>query len=246
MQFGPRKSGGKGEIPRKKGCIFEIRVLNYMSQDRGIAPFSKLRNTILYALGENQQNPIPDAPEQKGTLMVKKKLLRVLLALLLVAVMTGCSSGGSAQEAQTDAAVPATEALTAEAPATEVVEETQAPTVPQPTVPQNCVVVSTAYGNFLYQDQWIEFMRVEQHAEGSNLRVSFSADINNVRYALFELLIGEMDGTPIGKITDADGAQRNVYVYMMEIEPSPALTDSELNRLYAMQEDINYIIENMK
>ena len=179
--------------------------------------------------------------------MMKKKLLRTLLALLLVALMTGCSSGESAKEAQADAAVPEqTEALAAENLETEAQEEPQAAAVPQPTVPQNCVVVSTAYGNFQYQDQWIEFMRVEQHAEGNNLRVSFSADINNVRYALFELLIGEMDGNPIGKITDADGAQRNVYVYMMEIEPSAALTESELNRLYAMQEDINYIIDNMK
>lgn len=184
--------------------------------------------------------------------MMKMKLWRVPLVLLLVAALSGCG-GGTAQDPQAGTtAPPQTEGVVADtgdavqAPAETQPEQTQAPTVPQPTVPQNCVVVSTPYGNFQYQDQWIEFMRVEQHAEGSNLRVTFYAEINSVRYGLFELLIGEMEGNPVGKVTDAEGAQRNVYVRMMEIEPSAALTDAEQNRLYAMQEDINYIIENMK
>lgn len=184
--------------------------------------------------------------------MMKMKMWRVLLAILLVAALCGC--GGTAQDTQPETTGPA-QMQTAAAnagdeeltPAETQPEQTQAPTVPQPTVPENCIVVSTAYGNFQYQDQWIEFMRVEQHAEGDNLRVTFSAEINNVRYGLFELLIGDdVEGSPIGKVTDAEGVQRNVYVHMMEIEASAALTDAEQNRLYAMQEDINYIIENMK
>lgn len=199
-------------------------------------------------------------------MMKENVLLRFLAVLLLAAMLAGCASGNSAEttpsheqsqaeetgssdmlvtDNETEGAgeVPATGEAAAE---NQEPKETQAQKVPQPTVPQNCVVVSTAFGNLQYQDQWIEFMRVEQHAEGDNLRVTFSAEINRVRYGLFELLIGDMDGTPAGKITDAEGVQRNVYIHMMEIVETSALTDSEQNRLFAMQEDINYIIENMK
>lgn len=204
-------------------------------------------------------------------MMKENVLLRFLAVLLLAAMLAGCTSGNAEETAPGQEQMQARETNSAEILATDTATEvagevpatgeaadenqdgketqpaeTQAPPVPQPTVPQNCIVVSTAFGNLQYQDQWIEFMRVEQHAEGDNLRVAFSAEINNVRYGLFDLLIGDMDGTPVGKLTDAEGVQRNVYIHMMEIVETSALTESEQNRLFAMQEDINYIIENLK
>lgn len=203
-------------------------------------------------------------------MMKKNVLLRVLAMLLLAAMLAGCTSEGPAETTAPQEQVQEGENSTSENSAAESVtladgetvamedaetvgqvEETkpaepQTPIVPQPTVPQNCIVVSTAFGNLQYQDQWIEFMRVEQHAEGDNLRVTFYAEINSVRYGLFELLIGDEDGTPAGQITDSEGVRRNVYIHMMEIVETSALTDAEQNRLFAMQEDINYIIENMK
>lgn len=170
--------------------------------------------------------------------MRRRVLVCAVSILMLAAVLTGC---GSKPEQVESTAV--TEAQTQ---ATEAEETTIATEAVQETVPPDCVVVSTPYGNLQYQDQWMEFMSVDQVRNGDDLVVTFSALINDVKYPLFELTIGAGDGNAAGQITDANGVRRDVYVHMMEIVDTAALTDSEQNRIFAMQEDINYVIENLK
>ena len=108
------------------------------------------------------------------------------------------------------------------------------------------VIVETPYGELYYQDQWEEFMRVEQTQDGSVLRVAFSADINAKIYALFTLEIGGGTGTKLGQLTDANGTKRTVYATVHTIAEDSELSADELNRLYAMQEDINYVMQYLK
>ena len=162
-------------------------------------------------------------------------LAGVVSVLTLGMLLAGC---GGQKEAPTDT----TEAVVTEA----AIETTAATEAVQETVPPNCVIVSTPYGNLQYQDQWHEFMYVEQVQDGENVVVTFSAKFENGQYPLFALTIGSMGEEPAAMITDAAGVQRGVYVQMMEILESDTLTDTEQNRVYAMQEDINYVIENIK
>ena len=163
-------------------------------------------------------------------------LVGVLSALALTAMLAGCGAKTQETTPETTAAVE-TEAMQTETAATEYVPE---------TVPADCVVVKTPYGNLQYQDQWYEFMLVEQVQDGENLTVTFVANFENGQYPLFALIIGTLeDVEPAAQITDAGGVKRNVYVRMLEIEESGVLTDTEQNRVYAMQEDINYVIENI-
>lgn len=158
----------------------------------------------------------------------------------------------------TEGSVSQTEAPTESTEVTEVTEEpTEAPTKPAeapteaptevPTEPDDGRVrVHTKYGKLYYQDQWADFMRTVQTEEGKNLVVSFVAEFDGVKYPLFHLTIGEYDGDPIGQLTDAQGVKRNVFVTMEEIGELSQLTEGEQNRLFAMQEEINFIIENLE
>ena len=168
--------------------------------------------------------------------MKTRVLAGVMSILTLGMLLAGCGGQKEAPQETQEAVVTEAAAL----------PETTAATEVQETVPPNCVIVSTPYGNLQYQDQWHEFMYVEQVQDGENIVVTFSAKFENGQYPLFALTIGSLGEEPATYITDAAGVQRGVYVRMMEIVESDALSDAEQNRVYAMQEDINYVMENIK
>ena len=109
-----------------------------------------------------------------------------------------------------------------------------------------CVPVETVYGTLYYQDQWIDYMVVQQQQSGNTLTVKFQAQIADVVYSLFTLTIGEPTEAAIGKITDGSGTKRDVVASMDELGDLSELSEEEKNRLYAMQEDINFVIENLR
>lgn len=110
----------------------------------------------------------------------------------------------------------------------------------------NDIIISTQYGDLYYPDQWTECVQIDQSTAGNALVVSFAAQINDVQYPLFKVTIGEGDGSKIGELTDSAGTKRDVYLQLEEIQEDPNLNDGEQNRLYAMQEDLNYLIDNLK
>ena len=173
----------------------------------------------------------------------KSWIFLVLISLFLMTALAGCAGEEQqptiatvAQAEQTEPTEPAAEETEAAAPA--ATEEV--------VLDPNVVVVSTPYGNLYYQEQWAEFMKVVQLTEGEKLTVSFSAEINGMDYPLFLLEIGEAAGDPVGTLTDAQGVQRNVYLTVEENMEHTQLPQDEQNRLYAMQEEINYVLENLK
>ena len=97
------------------------------------------------------------------------------------------------------------------------------------------IVIGTAYGDLYYPAQWEEF-----------LQVAFSGKIDEALYPLFTIIIGSGDGVSAGTLTGGDGTQRSVYVQITEVTGNAALSQIELNRLYAMQEDLNYLIDHLK
>ena len=63
---------------------------------------------------------------------------------------------------------------------------------------------------------------------------------------MFQVVVGDSDEVEVGTLTDESGTQRKVYMKVTELEEEDALTDTEQNRLYAMQEDLNYVIDHLK
>ena len=109
----------------------------------------------------------------------------------------------------------------------------------------NTVTVHTEYGDLYFQEQWSEYMKTEQAMDGDVLAVSFMAEFNGQRYSLFEIIIGSGEEDPAAWITDEAGVQRDVSVVFEEVLEHEELSQEEQNRLYAMQEDINFVIENL-
>lgn len=110
----------------------------------------------------------------------------------------------------------------------------------------NTVTVHTEYGDMYFQEQWAEFMKTEQVMEDEVLTVSFMAEFNGQRYLLFKISVGAGEGDPVTQITDADGVQRDVFVVFEELLEYDELAQDEQNCLYAMQEEINFVVENLK
>ena len=170
---------------------------------------------------------------------------KCILAAIATVLIFALAFAGCGKTQQPEVTVPPTESAPVEA----VPESTAAPEVTietEPTIPENCVIVDTPYGDLQFQDQWAEFMRVDWNQDGNTVTAVFYTEINSVRYDLFSLIIGEGDGGQAGQITGPDGVVRNVYVRMMELGETDTLSDGEQNRLFAMQEEINYVIDNLE
>ena len=110
---------------------------------------------------------------------------------------------------------------------------------------QAYITVETEYGNLYYQEQWAEFMKTETKMEDDILKVDFKAEVEGETYDLFQLSIGIQEEDAPGKIKDSEGNERKVGVVLYELEQKSELTDDEMNRLYAMQEDINYVMDHL-
>ncbi len=113
------------------------------------------------------------------------------------------------------------------------------------TVPED-VVVHTNYGDLHYPDYWQEYVTIRQEQKGNTIAVTFETISGEENYELFKILIGDDTGEIVGSLTDDSGTQRNVYLYVEELPVDSGLEESELTRLYAMQEDLNYLLDNLK
>ena len=165
------------------------------------------------------------------------KMFRSLAALVCVLsclMAAGCSSG--APEPPAEASAPAETAVAAAA-------ETQAPV--STTVPDD-VEIATKFGTLHFPEQWSDCVAADLQEREDCVKVIFSAVIEEEAYPLFLISIGDEDGVEVGVLTAEDGSQRPVYANVFEILENEALEEGQQNRLYAMQEDLNYLIDNLK
>ena len=166
--------------------------------------------------------------------MTRKKLGCIVCALLLVTLLARC--GGDNVEDRSDTTqIQGVAAETDGSAATEVDD-----------VADGALSVDTSYGTLYYPEQWGEYLLTEESWDAETLQVSFSAQINGTVYPMFQVVVGDSDEVEVGTLTDESGTQRKVYMKVTELEEEDALTDTEQNRLYAMQEDLNYVIDHLK
>lgn len=164
--------------------------------------------------------------------MLRKKrrmwLLCLLSAALLLVMLGGCGATESVQQES-------------------VPERTEAQ---QSSVPEEMgnedMVIHTDYGDLHYPESWREYVNIEQKQTENSITVSFETQSGDTTYQLFEVVIGEDTGDVVGTLTDETGTQRNVYLHVEELQADSTMEDSEQTRFYAMQEDLNYLIDNLK
>lgn len=177
---------------------------------------------------------------------MKAKVTLALLLLLAAAMLAGCgvmnteptvlpTEDGPAETAalpeDTTGAEPVQETAVTEASSP---EETESPPVP----------VETPYGTLYYQARWEGTMLTQQTQTGDALCVSFLAELEGVQYPLFSVTIGGAEANA-GSIADSEGTLRNVFAAMEELGDLSALTDAQRDILYAMQEEINFVVNKI-
>lgn len=108
------------------------------------------------------------------------------------------------------------------------------------------ILIQTSYGTLHYPGNWQEYVTIRQEQSGSAVFVTFETEINGAMYELFRISIGQDDGSVVGSITDDSGTQRNVYLNVDEAPDESSVGDGEMSRYYAMQEDLNYLIDHLK
>lgn len=177
--------------------------------------------------------------------MFRKRIVVCILSALLVAMMlTGC--GAQEQNETTNPAAAESGVAQEETSATESAETTGQDETEEPVEVLDYIPVETPYGELRYQEQWVDYMKTSQITEGDTVTVNFSAVINETEYPLFSVTIGGTGDDAIGQLTDAEGTKRDVFILVEDVEISSELTEGEQNRLYAMMEEVNYVIENIK
>ena len=88
--------------------------------------------------------------------------------------------------------------------------------------------------------------RFQIKQNGSTVTVTFETKSGEESYELFRILIGGDGSDVVGSLTDSVGTQRNVYLYVDTLPEDSGLEEAEQTRFYAMQEDLNYLIEHLK
>ena len=113
------------------------------------------------------------------------------------------------------------------------------------TIPED-IVIRTDYGDLHYPDRWQEYVTIRQEQNGNTIAVTFETKSREETYELFKVLIGDDDSAVVGSLTDDTGTQRNVYLHVEQLPDDSGLGETEQTRFYAMQEDLNYLVNNLK
>lgn len=156
---------------------------------------------------------------------VPVKWMCLLCAVLVCSLFAGCSKEGTepAEQGNNEAEAAAETAV----------------------IPED-IVIHTDYGDLHYPDRWQEYVTIRQEQKGSGIAVTFETQSGEETYALFDILIGGDGSDVVGSLTDSTGTQRNVYLHVDELPADSGLEESEQTRFYAMQEDLNYLIDHLK
>ena len=157
-----------------------------------------------------------------------KKIIRKLAFLLLVAAV--CLAVCSCEKEPTVETTATTET-----------------TIPWQTQPLEYFLIETSYGTLKFPQQWKEDLTIEKQATETGEEVIFRETITKDQLTLFTICIGGTEnGSYIGTLTDATGKTREVYLRINELDLGDDLSTEQKSRIYAMQESVNDIIDNLK
>ena len=110
---------------------------------------------------------------------------------------------------------------------------------------QESITVSTPYGILFYPGKWQSCIRVE-HLTGDPYIVEFyGLAENGVEMHLFAVSFGTEEEGSICAVKAEDGTERYVNIHFVELEFPADWSESVQQEMLAMQEGINYLIENL-
>lgn len=104
--------------------------------------------------------------------------------------------------------------------------------------------IETEYGVLNYPAKWKHCLSTEQINE---YMLEFRCCIpDRDPVLLFTVLLHSEDGDIISSITDENGVQTALSIWIAELELDENWTDAERDMIYAMQEDMNYLLDALQ
>ncbi len=170
--------------------------------------------------------------------MQHQRIVLALGALAVASALGGCQLPGD------DSAQPAGQVDSARSEAT-VVSDASQEGGSQGDERADSLVIETEYGDLYYPEQWSEYVTTSQEMTEGSLGVVFSARIGETECPMFKVTIGDSADTEVGTLTDESGTARTVHMSVCELGETPGLSAEEQQRVVAMQEDLNYVIDHL-
>lgn len=106
--------------------------------------------------------------------------------------------------------------------------------------------ISTDYGTLYVPQRFKKLLQIEISGGKNGGTVKFSAQQDGKTYELFDVSIGNEVGQLVGALTDKNGTSRNVYVTVYDLGDISKLENDKQDQLYALQEAVNTVAENLK
>ena len=165
----------------------------------------------------------------EGTRMQLSRICKWSVMLLvicsIVGLLAGC--GKKTMESTADSVVKASES----APPEEETEDLS-----------KLSEINTDFGTLYIPQKYEQLLKTEV----DNDTVKFSTEQDGKTYILFSLSIGEEAGQLAGTLTDKRGTSRDVYVAVYDFGDISELAQDKQDQLYALQEVVNVVVENLK
>lgn len=116
---------------------------------------------------------------------------------------------------------------------------------PQKTTSVADVVIQTTYGDLRFPGEHKEYLRTDRNLN-NGYTVAFSAKMMDGRkVALFDFTIGGTGDVYIGTLNAKNGNSGEVYITSYDFEPDSTWSEDEIQVILAMQESVNYILEDL-
>lgn len=104
--------------------------------------------------------------------------------------------------------------------------------------------IQTPYGSLFYPAQWTDILRVI-HTVGESDTFAFFAQIEDSEVRLFDISFDGDQGGYIGMVEAENGAMIPVNLTIYTLSPATQWSADVLQTVFAMQDDVNYLIERM-
>lgn len=116
--------------------------------------------------------------------------------------------------------------------------------VPTEPTPAGDITLDTNYGTLHFPAKWKDCLKMQQPADDM---VEFYCCLPDREPVLvFTVLLGKGADGPSAVITAPDGTETALYILVAEPEFDADWTDAEMDTVYAMQEDMNYLLEALQ
>ena len=102
--------------------------------------------------------------------------------------------------------------------------------------------IDTDFGTLYIPQKYEQLLKTDIDSD----TVKFSTEQEGKTYTLFDLSIDEEVGQLVGTLTDEQGNSHDVYVTVYDLGDISEMAQDKQDQLYAMQEAVNVIVENLK